>query len=112
MTEREDIPVIFELLSQLQKSKVLRVRIFLTSRPELPVPVVPKKNNDHQILDLHELPIPLIEDDIRVFLKQRFSMIRKNREITDDLPGEETLDALVKMAAPLFIFAAHGMSLY
>jgi hypothetical protein len=26
-------------------------------------------------------------------------MIRRNREMTDDLPGEETLDALVKMAA-------------
>ncbi|KAB8238710.1 WD40-repeat-containing domain protein [Aspergillus alliaceus] len=81
----EDIP----------KSKVLHVRIFLTSRPEIPV---------H--LDLHDLPNPVIEEDIRIFLKERLSVIRKNREMTDDWPGEESLHTLVEMAVPLFIFAA------
>jgi hypothetical protein len=101
-----DIPVILDLLPQLQKSKALRVRIFLTSRPELPVRLGFKKNDDHRDLDLHELPNPVVEHDIRIFLEERFSMIRKSRELTDDWPGNDTLDALVKMAVPLFIFAA------
>ncbi|KAE8387416.1 hypothetical protein BDV23DRAFT_161168 [Aspergillus alliaceus] len=102
----EDIPVILELLPQLQKSKVLHVRIFLTSRPEIPVRLCFKKSDDHQDLDLHDLPNPVIEEDIRIFLKERLSMIRKNREMTDDWPGEESLHTLVEMAVPLFIFAA------
>ncbi|KAL4756596.1 uncharacterized protein BDW70DRAFT_164328 [Aspergillus foveolatus] len=104
--EGRDIPVILDLLPQLQKSKVLRVRIFLTSRPELPVRLGFKKSDHHQDLDLHELPNPVIEHDIRIFLKERFSMIRKSREMADDWPGNDTLNALVKMAVPLFIFAA------
>ncbi|KAL3469229.1 hypothetical protein BJX99DRAFT_268450 [Aspergillus californicus] len=90
----------------IPKSKVLRVQIFLTSRPELPVRLGFKKSDDHQDLDLHVLPNPIIEHDIRIFLKERFSMIRKSRELTDDWPGNDTLDALVMMAVPLFIFAA------
>ncbi|KAL6228710.1 hypothetical protein BDW75DRAFT_226427 [Aspergillus navahoensis] len=104
--EGRDIPVILDLLPQLQKSKVLCVRIFLTSRPELPVRLGFRKSDDHQDLDLHELPNPVIEHDIRIFLKERFSMIRRSREMTDDWPGNGTLDALVRMAVPLFIFAA------
>ncbi|KAL4756008.1 uncharacterized protein BDW70DRAFT_166876 [Aspergillus foveolatus] len=104
--EGRDIPVILDLLPQLQKSKVLRVRIFLTSRPELPVRLGFKQSEEHQDLDLHELPNPVIEHDIRIYLSERFSVIRKNREMTDDWPGDDTLDALVKMAVPLFIFAA------
>ncbi|KAL4746219.1 hypothetical protein BDW72DRAFT_39188 [Aspergillus terricola var. indicus] len=104
--ESMDIPVILDLLPQLQKSKVLRVRIFLTSRPELPVRLGFKKSDNHQDLDLHEVPNPIIKEDIRIFLKERFSMIRKSREMTDDWPGDDTLNALVTMAVPLFIFAA------
>ncbi|PGG95247.1 hypothetical protein AJ79_10165 [Helicocarpus griseus UAMH5409] len=104
--QKEDIPIIINLLSQLQESKVLRVRIFLTSRPELPVRLGFKQSDGHQDLDLYELPNPVIEHDIRVFLKERFSIIRKSREITDDWPGNDTLDTLVLMAVPLFIFAA------
>ncbi|KAL5045153.1 hypothetical protein BDW71DRAFT_208497 [Aspergillus fruticulosus] len=100
--EGRDIPVILDLLLQLQKSKVLR----LTSRPELPVRLGFKKSDDHQDLDLHELPNPVIEHDIHIFLKERFSMIRRSREMTDGWPGNDSLDALVKMAVPLFIFAA------
>ncbi|KAL4744344.1 hypothetical protein BDW72DRAFT_188744 [Aspergillus terricola var. indicus] len=105
--EREDdINVILELLPQLQKSKSLRVRIFLTSRPELPLRVGFDKSDNHQGLDLHELPNPVIEHDIRLFLKERFLMIRKSRRLTDDWPGDKILDTLVMMAVPLFIFAA------
>ncbi|KAJ6176749.1 hypothetical protein N7485_003663 [Penicillium canescens] len=104
--EERDIPVILDLLPQLQKSKVLRVRVFLTSRPELPVRLGFRKRDDHQDMDLHELPNPVIEHDIRIFLKKRFCVIRKSREISGDWPGNDTLDALVMMAVPLFIFAA------
>jgi hypothetical protein len=104
--EGRDIPVVLDLLPQLQKSKVLRVQIFLTSRPELPVRVGFKQSDEHQDLDLHELPNPVIEHDIRIFLKERFCVIRKSRGMSGDWPGNDTLDALVMMAVPLFIFAA------
>lgn len=106
MSEKEDdIRVILQLLPKLQESKSIRLQIFLTSRPELPIRHGLKQNDDHQDLILHELPRPVIEHDIRLFLENRFLTISKNKEI-EDWPGNETIEELVKMSSPLFIFAA------
>lgn len=104
--QKDDIRIILQLLPQVQKCRSLRLRIFLTSRPELPIRLGLEQNDDHQDLVLHELPIPVIEHDIRLFLEYKFSMIKKSRKISGDWPGENTFNALVRMAVPLFIFAA------
>jgi hypothetical protein len=107
--EREgDIHVILQLLPQLQKSRSIRLRIFLTSRPELPIRLGFKKHGDHQDLVLHELPRPVIEHDIRLFFKNRLSRIRDEDDLlsSTDWPGEDVIEKLVSMSAPLFIFAA------
>jgi hypothetical protein len=101
-----DIQVILRLLFRLQNFPSVRLRIFLTSRPELPINLGFKQNDNHQDVFLHELPSPVIERDIRLFLEDKFLKIRDERSLSSDWPGNENIEKLVKMAVPLFIFAA------
>ncbi|KAL4862351.1 hypothetical protein BDV12DRAFT_203139 [Aspergillus spectabilis] len=102
----DDIQVILRLLFRLQNFQSVHLRVFLTSRPELPIRLVFKQNNNHQNMVLHELPKPVIEHDIRLFLEHKLAEIRDDRSLPPDWPGNETIGRLVKMAVPLFIFAA------
>ncbi|CAG8910002.1 unnamed protein product [Penicillium egyptiacum] len=102
--EGDDIEVLLQHLPRLQESKSIRLRIFLTSQPELSIRRGFKGNQDYQGLVLQN--VPSIEDDIRIFLKHRFSQIKEKREVLGDWPGYETMETLVKMSVPLFIFAA------
>lgn len=70
--EGRDIPVLLGFLPQLRKSKVLRVQIFLTSRPELPVRLGFKKSDNHQDLDLHEVPNPILREIFASLSKRGF----------------------------------------
>ncbi|KAJ5253778.1 WD40 repeat-like protein [Penicillium chrysogenum] len=102
--EEDDVKVLLEYLPQLQGSKSVRLRVFLTSRPEILIRRGLSKNKEHQGLVLQE--VPKIKDDIRVFLKHRFSKIKEERGVPGDWPGDKTMDTLVEMSVPLFIFAA------
>jgi hypothetical protein len=107
--EREDdIRVILQLLPQVQMSSFVHLRFFLTSRPELPVRLGFKKisDRDHQDLLLHEIPMPVVEHDISLFLKHRFSEIRRDHSLPPDWPGDDNIQVLVKISVPLFISAA------
>ncbi|KAJ6026350.1 NACHT and WD40 domain protein [Penicillium canescens] len=104
----EDIRAILRLLPTLQESNTLRLRVFLTSRPELPIRLgisqIPSL--DHQDMVLHEIPEPVVQHDISLFLKHRLSMIRMDRGLPNDWPEDTAIKSLVRMSAPLFIFAA------
>ncbi|KAI7976406.1 hypothetical protein EIK77_000231 [Talaromyces pinophilus] len=101
-----DIRAILQLLPQVQKSKSIRLRIFLTSRPELAIRLGFNQDISYQDLVLHELPKPEIEHDIRVYLEDELSKIRDERSFSNDWPGNKAIKELVQMAVPLFIFAA------
>jgi type II secretory pathway predicted ATPase ExeA len=102
----DDIQILLRLLPRLQNVQSVRLRIFLTSRPELPIRLGFKQNNNHRDLVLHELPKPVIEHDIRLFLEHKLSEIRDERSLAKEWPENENIEKLVKMAVPLFIFAA------
>jgi hypothetical protein len=106
--EREgDIRTILLLLSRL-RDVTSCLRIFVTSRPELPIRLGFKnmEGSTYQDLVLHEISRPTIEHDIFVFLQHEFTKIRVERSLSMDWPGQENIQALVKMTVPLFIFAA------
>ncbi|GKZ27706.1 hypothetical protein AbraIFM66951_006144 [Aspergillus brasiliensis] len=102
----EDMQIIIRLLLSLQDYELVRLRIFLTSRPDLPIRLGFKQNDNHKDVVLHELPQPVIEHDIRLFLKHELSEIQRERALPPEWPGQECIEKLVKMAIPLFIFAA------
>ncbi|KAM0393285.1 hypothetical protein ACHAPZ_010238 [Fusarium culmorum] len=110
-----DITLILQLFSNLRFAGLLLVRVLVTSRPELPVRLgFSSIGNAHQDLILHKIPLPIIEHDISVFLRQEFANIRNNfnRDAVEELklqvdwPGEANIGKLTRAAVPLFIFAA------
>lgn len=104
----DDMRLILYLLPQLQKSSSIRLRVFLTSRPELPIRLGFSEiaNHDHNDLVLYEIPEEVIKRDISLFLKRRLSEIRTERDLPIDWPGDTNLQKLVALSVPLFIFAA------
>ena len=107
--ERESgIRIILQLLPQVAEAKSIGLRFFLTSRPELPTKLEFRKvdNKDRRDLVLHEIPKPIIEHDITLFLKHKFATIREDRLIPPNWPGDDKIQALVEISIPLFIFAA------
>ncbi|KAL6691296.1 putative wd40 protein [Trichoderma pleuroticola] len=104
----KDIQVILDLVPQLQASNSIHFRVFITSRPELPIRLGFKKmeENDYQDLILHQIPEANIEYDIRFYLQHRFSEIRKSRMLPQEWPGETNINTLATISIPLFISAA------
>jgi nucleoside phosphorylase len=108
--EDKDMRLILELLPELQKPRAVRLRVFLTSRPETPIRLGFRKitNYDYKDLVLHEIRKEVIEHDISLFLNHRLSEIRTDREtpLPIDWPGSINVQKLVALSIPLFIFAA------
>lgn len=103
-----DVRLILQLLPLLQKSNSVHLRIFLTSRPELPIRLgfSNMTNNDYEDLVLHDIPEATIESDISLFLNHRLFKIRSDRSLPINWPGDTNIKNLVELSVPLFIFAA------
>ncbi|KAF7173474.1 hypothetical protein CNMCM6106_007558 [Aspergillus hiratsukae] len=102
-----DIRVILELLPRVQESNYAPLRFFVTSRPELPIHLGFQTVKDsHQDLILHEIPEPIIERDISLFLEHKLAKIRNERALSMGWPGKPDIQTLLTMSVPLFIFAA------
>jgi hypothetical protein len=107
--EREqDIHVILHLLARIKNAGSISLRIFVTSRPELPIRLGFKKLSDgtYQDLILEEVKRGSIKHDLTRFVEHEFKEISEQRSLSPDWHTSDQLHALVQMAIPLFIFAA------
>ncbi|KAJ9654752.1 hypothetical protein H2198_006270 [Neophaeococcomyces mojaviensis] len=115
--EREaDIRIVLQLWSSLPQITNVDLRLFLTSRPELPIRLGFKKMSAdaYKNMVLHEIPPPIIQRDILAFLKDALAEVREeynleplsDTRLPDDWPGTKILQELTDMAVPLFIVAA------
>jgi hypothetical protein len=109
----QDGDTLLRLLAETNDQWSPSLQIFITSRPEQQIRSgfadVPDDLSKH--LELHEIPQPIIRQDITTFLKYRFGQIQKKYEkdgwqLPSNWPGLEAMSVLVEMAVPLFIFAA------
>ena len=100
-----DIRVILQLFT---KAPDIRLRVFVTSRPEIPIRLgfraIPKIL--HHDLVLHNVCRATIDHDISVFFQHELGVIRQEYAFAADWPSEETIKRLVQSAAGLFIWAA------
>lgn len=113
--DERHIRIILRLLSQARLTTV-RLRVFLTSRPELPIRLGFKQMSldTHQDVVLQDIPPAAIEHDISAYLKDEFGKIKDDYNcshppdfsLPSDWPGEKNIQLLTAMAVPLFIFAA------
>jgi hypothetical protein len=109
-----NIREILRLLAQMRELTTTHVRVFLTSRPELPIRLGFKKMSPdaHKDIALQEIPLATIEHDISVFLKDELAKIKSDYNecspgslLSSGWPGDKSIQALTKMAVPLFIVA-------
>ncbi|OWT43619.1 G-protein beta wd-40 repeats containing [Pochonia chlamydosporia 170] len=113
--QEDDIKRLLHLVTSAKCLQAARLRIFLTSRPELPIRLgfTQIESRYHSIV-LHEVSTSVVEQDICVFLEHELSIIRgeynasvpEYRRLATNWPGQPNIRSLVKMAVPLFIFAA------
>ncbi|TQW01422.1 vegetative incompatibility protein HET-E-1 [Cordyceps javanica] len=113
--QEDDIKRFLYLVSRLETELPDRIRIFLTSRPEEPFrSQFQKVKRTNSRVILHEIPKPVVEHDIDVFLRYELSSIRAEfnsrvpleRHLTVAWPSQASFDGLLKMTVPLFIAAA------
>lgn len=116
--EREnDIRTILKLWSELSQVTSIRLKLFLTSRPELPIRLEFKDMPIHiheDIILYDAVPQTTIQHDISIYLHDEFSRIRKehNADLQPSMtlelnwPGEQIIQDLTEIAIPLFIVAA------
>jgi hypothetical protein len=108
----ESVKTTLLLLSRVEAITSVRLRIFVTSRPELPVELGFKgmSGDLHRDVRLEEAQETSIAHDIQVFYEHQFSQIRDASSLqVDELPptwpGDDNICLLVDKAVPLFIFA-------
>jgi hypothetical protein len=110
----EDATAIIRLLPQAKQLLSVRLKFFITSRPEFPIRLeFDKISGTYQDLALHRVDEHTIEHDISIFFESELSRTRddynrlfpKDWQLPSDWPGRANLQILVKMAIPLFIFA-------
>ncbi|KAL7933671.1 Pfs, NACHT and WD domain protein [Trichoderma chlorosporum] len=108
----ENIKIIIHLLGRVGNS---RLRVFVTSRPELPIRLsFSNIQGEFQHVILHDMSVTVVEHDLSVLIAHEVRIIRDNynrtvqedRQLDKDWPGQSTIATMVKMAIPLFIFAA------
>lgn len=107
--EREDdIKLLLQLFVEVKDLQTVNLKIFLTSRPETPIRLGFRDMPEilHHELVLHDVPRPIVEHDISVFLRHELDGIRKQRNLSKDWPGNETAELLVKRSDCFFIYIA------
>ena len=104
----EHIRMILQLLAEARTLKTARLRVFLTSRPEIPIRhgFYQMPDSEHQDFVLHNVPPTIVNHDISLFLEYNLRIIRQECTLGADWPGEVVLQQLVLYACGLFIWAA------
>jgi hypothetical protein len=103
-----DITLILRLLVEAQLLKKVRLRVFLTSRPDTPIRhgFDQISEDKYRYIILHNISTLVINHDISVFLTHKLQLIRRENYFPDDWPGLDVIANLVQKANGLFIWAA------
>ena len=103
----DDVRLILHLLSEAKSVDTIRLRIFITSRPETPIRLGFKEiKGTHQDFVLHQVQETTIRHDIKIFLNYELAKITRNTSVYSKWPGEDKIDRLYQRANGLFIYAA------
>ena len=89
-------------------SEVPKIKFFLTGRPEPRIQTgfrLPLLVGATDVFVLHDVEPDLVNNDIRLFLKQSFMELTRRRRGLDGWPTNEQLDRLCERAAGLFVYA-------
>ena len=103
-----NIHIIIRLLAEARSLKTVQLRVFLTSRPEIPIRYGFRQLPDAEYADfvLHNISPSIVDHDISVFFKYNLKVIGEEHSLDACWPGEEIIRRLIQIADGLFIWAA------
>jgi hypothetical protein len=104
----DNIRIILQLLAEARSLKMARLRIFMTSRPEIPIRhgFYQMSETEHHDFVLHNISQSIVDHDITVFLEYNLRLISEEDSLDAGWPGAEAIKSLVQRASGLFIWAA------
>ena len=104
----DDIRMILKLLTEARTLTTVRLRVFLTSRPEIPIrhSFCQTPETEYQDFILHNTSLSIVNQDIGIFLRYNLNVIAGERSLGASWPGEQIIKRLVYSASGLFIWAA------
>jgi hypothetical protein len=107
--DNEDhIRTILQLLAEARSLITVRLRVFLISRPEVPIRhgirAIPQA--EHKDFVLHNIQPMIIDHNISLFLEYHLGIIGQEWTLGAEWPGKVVLRQLVLDACGLFIWAA------
>jgi hypothetical protein len=106
--DEKNIGIIPQLLAEARYLEKVGLRVFLTSRPEIPIRYGFRHIPDieHQDFVLHSIPPSIVDHDIWIFLEHNLRLVGQERSLGPGWPGEDTIRGLVQATSGLFIWAA------
>lgn len=104
----DDIRIVIELLAEVQALSGPKVRVFLTSRPEVAIRhgFYDVPDTSHQCFVLHHIASSVVDADIELFLKHNLAITGREQRLPAGWPGSEIVAKMVQRANGLFIWAA------
>ncbi|KAF2016553.1 hypothetical protein BU24DRAFT_481180 [Aaosphaeria arxii CBS 175.79] len=108
---QDDVHVILQRLAEVQSLRHTRLRVLLTSRPEIPIQYgfTQIRKDRYQDFILHEIQPAVIEHDISVFLRHELGQIIRKHGVGIEWPNETAIARLSKNSGGLFIWAATAL---
>ncbi|ERF74014.1 hypothetical protein EPUS_03829 [Endocarpon pusillum Z07020] len=103
-----NIRIIIHLLAEARSLKTTRLRIFLTSRPEIPIRngFCQMADVEHRDFLLHDISPSIVDHDLSIFFEYNLKLIGQEQSLDACWPGEEIIKRLIQTARGLFIWAA------
>jgi hypothetical protein len=100
-----NIQIILQLLAKARSLKTVRVQVFLTSRPEVPIRhgFYQISKTEHHDFVLHNISSLIVDHDISIFLEYNLRLISEEDAQDPGWPGAEVIKTLVQSASGLFI---------
>jgi len=104
----QDIQLILQLLEEAKDLATVRIKIFLTSRPEMPIfdGFRQLSGEAYQDFILHNISLDIVNADISTFFLQKLLSLKAKHGLGTPWPDERIIEQLVERAAGLFIYAA------
>jgi hypothetical protein len=103
-----DIRVFLRLLALFRSPSNVRLRIFITSRPESPIQIgfshIPQAKR--QVYDLHDVARSIVDGDLYLYFRHCFKNIREERGFAADWPGTPIIRRLVGSSRGSFSWAS------
>lgn len=92
-----DVRTIVQLFADAGALKAAQLRIFLTSRPEIPIlhGFSQMPDSAHKDFILHNISRSIVDHDIFVFLEHTLKFIAQERSLPLEWPGEEAVSYMV-----------------